>query len=151
MRGRILLACIASILGALATADVTNTPPAPPNLNTAQVSVLSANEVVEILDQTSEWYRSLGLQQQNSLQPSEVLILYANRQIADKVVELVVELARANAELLSSEASAAQASADKSAAVSLNHQRDQLAAQRQSIQQEIAADRQKLSSAGRAS
>jgi len=150
MRGRILLACIASILGALATADVTNTPPAPPNLNTAQVSVLSANEVVEILDQTSEWYRSLGLQQQNSLQPSEVLILYANRQIADKVVEFVVELARANAELLSSEASAAQANADKSAAVSLNHQRDQLAAQRQSIQQEIAADRQKLSSAGRA-
>jgi hypothetical protein len=150
MRGRILLACIASILGALASADATNTPSTPPNLNATQVSVLSANEVVEILDQTSEWYRSLGLQQQSSLQPSEVLILYANRQIADKVVELVVELARANAELLSSEASAAQASADKSAAVSLNHQRDQLAAQRQSIQQEIAADRQKLSSAGRA-
>jgi hypothetical protein len=150
MRGRILLACIASIFGAVATADVTNTPAAPPNLNTTQVSVLSANEVVEILDQTSEWYRSLGLQQQNSPQPSEVLILYANRQIADKVVELVVELARADAELLSSEANAAQASADKSAAVSLNRQRDQLAAQRQSIQQEIAADRQKLSSAGRA-
>jgi mechanosensitive ion channel-like protein len=150
MRVRILLACcIASILGAVATAE-NNTPSAPPNINTTQVSVLSANEVVEILDQTSEWYRSLGLQQQNSLQPSEVLILYANRQIADKVVELVVELARANAELLSSEASAAQASADKSAAVSLNHQRDQLAAQRQSIQQEIAAGRQKLSSAGRA-
>src|SRR5882757_5908990 len=139
MRGRILLTCIASILGALAIAE-TNSPVAPPNLNTAQVSVLSANEVVEILDQTSEWYRSLGLQQQNSLQPSEVLILYANRQIADKVVELVVELARANAELLSSEASTAQASADKSAAVSLNHQREQIAAQRESIQQEIAAD-----------
>lgn len=150
MPGRILLASIASILGALATADVTNTPSPPPNLNTTQVSVLSANEVVEILDRTSEWYRSLGLQQQNFLQPSEVLILYANRQIADKAVELVVELARADAELLSSEANAAQASADKSAAVSLSHQRDQLAAQRQSIQQEIAADRQKLSSAGRA-
>src|SRR5882724_1845092 len=118
MRGRIPLACIASIFGALAAADVPNPPAAPPNLNTTQVSVLSANEVVEILDQTSEWYRSLGLQQQNYLQPSEVLILYANRQIADKVVELVVELARANAELLSSEANAAQASADKSAAVS---------------------------------
>ena len=148
MRGRILLASIASILVALAGAQ-TNTPSAPPNLNTAQVSVLSASEVVEILDQTSEWYRSLGLQQQNSPQPSEVLIQYANRQIADKVVELVVELARADAELLSSEANAAQASADKSAAVSLNHQRDQLAAQRQSIQQEIAADKQKLSSGGR--
>jgi hypothetical protein len=114
-----------------------------------QVSVLSASEVVQILDQTSEWYRSLGLQQQNSLQPSEVLILYGNRQIADKVVELVVELARADAELLSSEASAAQANAEKSAAVSLNQQREQLAAQRQSIQQEITADKQKLAVAGR--
>jgi hypothetical protein len=45
--------------------------------------------------------------------------------------------------LLSSEANTAQASADKSAAASLNQQRGQLAAQRQSIQQEIAANPQK--------
>jgi small-conductance mechanosensitive channel len=122
-------------------------PPAPAAFDATQVSVLSASEVVQILDRTSEWYRTLGLQQ-NSLQPSEVLILYANRQIADKVVDLVIELARADAELLSSEASAAQASADKSAVASLNQQRDQLAAQHQSIQQEITADRQKLGTAG---
>ena len=148
MLARFLLASIASLLGALAAADAASPPTAPPNLNMTQVSVLSASEVVEILDQTSEWYRTLGLAQQNSLQPSEVLILYANRQIADKVVDLVVELARADAELLSSEANAAQASADKSAAFSLKQQRDQLAAQRQSIQQEIAADQQKRSTAG---
>ena len=105
---------------------------------------------MQILDQTSEWYRALGLPQQNSLQPSEVLILYANRQIADKVVELVIELARADAELLSSEATAAQAITDKSAVASLDQQREQLASQRQSIQQEIAADRQKAGGAGRA-
>ncbi len=121
----------------------------PPSLNATQVSVLSANEVVQILDRTSEWYRTLGLPQQNSQQPSEVLIQYGNRQIADKVVDLVIELARADAELLSSEANAAQASADKSAVASLNQQREQLAAQRQSIQQEIAADRQKPSAAGK--
>jgi small-conductance mechanosensitive channel len=148
MLARFLLASVASLLGALAAADVVSPPAATPNLNTTQVSVLSASEVVEILDRTSEWYRALGLPQQNSLQPSEVLILYANRQIADKVVDLVVELARADAELLSSEANAAQVSADKSAATSLKQQRDQLAAQRQSIQQEIAADQQKRSSAG---
>ena len=150
MPARFLLASVASLFGALAAADAASPPAAPPNLNTTQVSVLSASEVVEILDRTSEWYRALGLPQQNSLQPSEVLILYANRQIADKVVDLVVELARADAELLSSEANAAQASADKSAAASLKQQRDQLAAQRQSIQQEIAADQQKRSTAGRA-
>jgi small-conductance mechanosensitive channel len=147
MLARFLLASVASLLGALAAAAV-SPPAAPPNLNTTQVSVLSASEVVEILDRTSAWYRTLGLPQQNSLEPSEVLILYANRQIADKVVDLVVELARADAELLSSEANAAPASADKSAATSLKQQRDQLAAQRQSIQQEITADQQKRSSAG---
>jgi small-conductance mechanosensitive channel len=149
MPARFLVAAIVSILGTIAGADVASPPAAPPSLNTTQASVLSAGEVVEILDQTSEWYRMLGLSQQNSLQPGEVLILYANRQIADKVVELVVELARADAELLSSEANAAQANADKSAAASLQQQRDQLAAQRQSIQREVAADQQKLSAAGR--
>jgi small-conductance mechanosensitive channel len=148
MLARILIAFIISTFAAHTAADA-DPSVAQPNINAAQVSVLSASEVVEILDRSSEWYRSLGLPQQNSLQPSEVLILYANRQIADKVVDLVVELARADAELLSSEANTAQASADKSAAVTLSQQRDQLAAQRQSIQQEMAADRQKLGSAGR--
>ncbi len=163
MLGRFLLASIA-ILGALAAAGApapaasragapaaAATPAAAPaSLNTTQVSVLSADQVVQILDQTSEWYRTLGLSQDNILQPSEVLILYGNRQIADKVIELVIELARADAELLSSEANAAQASADKSAVAALNQQREQLAAQHQSIQQEIAADRQKLGGTGRA-
>src|ERR1700722_9451846 len=150
MLARFLLASVVSLVGALAAAGAASPPTAPSTLNTTQVSVLSASEVVEILDQTSEWYRTLGLPQQNSLQPSEILILYANRQIADKVVDLVVELARADAELLSSEASAAQVSADKSAAASLDQQRVKIAAERQAIQQEIAADQQKRSSAGRA-
>jgi small-conductance mechanosensitive channel len=151
MFGRFILASITSVLGVVAVAaDVASPPVSQASLNTTQVSVLSAGEVVQILDQTSEWYRTLGLQQQNTLQPSEVLILYANRQIADKVVDLVVELARADAELLSSEANAAQANADKSAVASLDQQRAQLAAQRQSIQQEIASERQKPGTAGRA-
>jgi small-conductance mechanosensitive channel len=88
--------------------------------------------------------------QQNASQPSDVLILYANRQIAGNVVDLAVELARADAELLSSEANAAQSAADKSALAAFNQQRAQLDSQRQSIQQEIAADRQKLAAgAGR--
>jgi small-conductance mechanosensitive channel len=161
MLRRFAFASIASILGVLAAADAATPAAAPVNaaapqtkppaaqagFNAAQVSVLSASEVVQILDQTSEWYRTLGLQQQNAVQPSEVLILYGNRQIADKVIDLVIELAHADAELLSSEANAAQTSADKSAVASLNQQREQIAAQHQSIQQEIAADRQKVGGA----
>lgn len=137
------------MLGVIASAEAAGPAAAQPTLDAAQVAILSASEVVQILDQTSEWYRALALPQQNYQQPSEVLILYANRRIADKVVDLVVELARADAELLSSEANAAQAGADKSAAASLEQQRDQLAAQRRSIQQEVAADQQKVSAAGR--
>ena len=142
----------ALLAGALAYGSdpaATQTPGAAPNAPAIEVSVLSADQVVEILDQTSEWYRTLEPQQQNAAQPGEVLILYANRQIADKVVDLAVELARADAELLSSEANSAQTTAEKSAVSSLNEQRSLLQSQRESIQQEIAADRQKIAAGGR--
>src|ERR1700733_11655903 len=70
----------------------------------SRVSVLTGDQVIQILDETVEWYRALGTQQQNATQPSDLLILFANRQTADKVVSLAFDIARANAELLSSEA-----------------------------------------------
>jgi hypothetical protein len=116
----------------------------------ARISVLSANEVVEILDDVSDWYRTLGTQQQYADQPSDLLFIYANRQIADKVVDLAVETARANAELLSSEANAAQRDAtDKSSLASLNNQRSQLETQRRALEQEVAATRQRPRSSGK--
>src|ERR1700751_6339455 len=80
----------------------------PPN---SRVSSLTAEQLVQILDQTVDWYRTLGLQQQSATQPSDLLLLYANRQTADNVVRLAFQIARANAELLSSEASSAQGGA----------------------------------------
>jgi len=106
---------------------------------------------VQILDDTVDWYRTLGTQQQNATQPSDLLILFANRQTADKVVALAFEIARANAELLSSEASSGRNAADASAQQSLGQQQNQLDAQRLSIQQEInAAQQQKLTASGKA-
>ena len=67
-------------------------------------AVMTGDQVVQILDETVDWYRTLGAQQQSATQPSDLLILYANRQTADKVIDLAFEIARANAELLSSEA-----------------------------------------------
>src|SRR5712671_4314520 len=80
--------------------------------STARVSVLTGDQVVQILDETVDWYRTLGAQQQTATQPSDLLILYANQQTADKVVALAFEIARANAELLSSEASSADTSTE---------------------------------------
>src|SRR3954466_9901118 len=85
---------------------------APPS----HVSVLTGDKVVEILDETVDWYRTLGAQQQSATQPSDLLILYANQQTADKVIGLAFEIARANAELLSSEASSADKAATDAAA-----------------------------------
>ena len=77
-----------------------------------RVSVLTGEQVIQILDDTVDWYRTLGTQQQNATQPSDLLILFANRQTAEKVVGLAFDIARANAELLSSEAAAEQSSAE---------------------------------------
>jgi small-conductance mechanosensitive channel len=116
---------------------------APPS----NVSVLTGDQVVQILDETVDWYRTLGAQQQTATQPSDLLILYANQQTADKVIGLAFEIARANAELLSSEASSADSAADaSSSAHSLNEQQKRLDAQRQAIEDEMAADRKLMAS-----
>jgi small-conductance mechanosensitive channel len=106
----------------------------------ADIAVLNADQVIQILDETIDWYRTLGTQQQNAGEPSDLLILYANRRTADQVVGLAFDIARANAELLSSEANAGQA-ADASPTQALARQRDQLEARRESIQKDIRAHR----------
>jgi len=53
---------------------------------------MTGDQVVQTLDETVDWYRTLGVQQQVATQPSDLLILYANRQTADKVVALAFEI-----------------------------------------------------------
>lgn len=113
------------------------------------MSVLTGEQVIQILDDTVDWYRTLGTQQQNATQPSDLLILFANRQTADKVVGLAFEIARANAELLSSEAGSGQSAANTSPPQSLRQQQTQLAAQQLSIQQEMNAAKQQLAAPGK--
>jgi hypothetical protein len=140
-RGALLFA---SALAAAAAAPSGSAPPA----SVSKVSVLSGAQVIQILDDTVEWYRGLGTQQQNATQPSDLLILFANRQTADKVVSMAFDIARANAELLSSEASAEDSAVGTSASQSLTQQQSQMDANRQNIVQEIAADKQQLGGAG---
>ncbi|MDB6082156.1 MAG: MscS family mechanosensitive ion channel [Gammaproteobacteria bacterium] len=123
--------------------------PAAADTPASHVAVLTGEQVIQILDETVDWYRTLGTQQQSANQPSDLLIFFANRQIADQVVALAFEIARANAELLSSEANAAQGAADPSSPQALNQQQNQLDAQRRSIQDEIAKDRQHAPVSGR--
>lgn len=110
-------------------------------------AVMTVEQVVQILDETVDWYRTLGTQQQAATQPSDLLILYANRQTADKVMALAFEIARANAELISSEESAVQANDPSGSARSLAQARAQLNEQRQILQGELEAARRELASA----
>ncbi len=116
-------------------------------------AVMTGDQVVQILDETVDWYRTLGTQQQAATQPSDLLILYANRQTADKVMALAFEIARANAELISSEANAAQQDKEASeeaastATQSLSQLKKKLDDQRTALQAEIEAVRRQIASA----
>src|SRR6202051_4993385 len=142
MRSRVLFDLFAVVCGPAHAADPSA--PSAAGAPSSRVSVLTGEQVVQILDETVDWYRTLGTQQQNVTPPRDLLILFANRQTADKVVALAFEIARANAELLSSEASAGQA-ADASPQA-LNRQRADLAAKQKSIEDEMAADRRRAAS-----
>jgi small-conductance mechanosensitive channel len=119
----------------------------PPKQAVDSRAVMTGEEVIRILDETVDWYRTLGTQQQAATQPSDLLILYANRQTADKVVALAFEIARANAELISSEVGAAQANEAAASSTSLLNVRKRLDEQRDAIQSEIESARRELGSA----
>ena len=111
---------------------------ASPQTNT--VSVLTAEQVIQILDESVEWYRTLTAQQQVAAQPSDLLVVFANRQTANQVVDLAFDIARANAELLSSEADAAPSPAgnDGAGLAAFEQEHTQVDSQVAAIQQEIA-------------
>ena len=113
---------------------------------------MTGEQVVRILDETVDWYRTLGAQQQSATQPSDLLILYANRQIADRAIGLAFEIARANAELLSSEADVAQKAAAGAAASpqALQRVQQQLDGRRAELQAEIASTKRRLAAAPKA-
>ena len=145
MLKRISAICVAMTLGAWAQAqDAAPAEPAAP-INRA---VMMGDEILHILDETVDWYRMLGVQQQSATQPSDLLILYANRQAADRVVALAFELARANAELLSSQAELQQDAGDTSGSPqALQREQRDLDSRVTSLQAEIAAAQREFGAA----
>ena len=134
---------------ALAPAGYAQAPPADADAALASRAVMTGEQVIQILDETVDWYRMLGVQQQSATQPSDLLILYANRQAADRVVALAFGIARANAELLSSQAELKEDAAPDpsiSPQALLKNQKE-LDARRATIQAEIAAGQKQLADA----
>lgn len=142
MRVKLALGAVFAAAAPLLFAADAPAPAAPPSR-----AVMTVEQVIEILDETVDWYRTLGTQQQAATQPSDLLILYANRQTADKVMALAFEIGRANAELISSDESVAQATDPTGSARSLQEARAQLDEQRQALQGEMDAAKRELANA----
>jgi small-conductance mechanosensitive channel len=129
----------------------TQVPPAAPQTISAVSRIqppMTADQVISVLDQTVDWYRTLGIQQKAANEPSDMLILYDNRQTADKVVALAFEVARANAQMLESTPTAQQGDITGAGTSSqaLQQFKKKLDAQTTAIQAELAAERLQLKS-----
>lgn len=99
IRGSILLAatavllCVAGIVFAQNNPQRSAAPPA------------NGEEIIPFLNQTIVWYRQLTVQQQLATEPSDVLFFNDNRQVADQVVRLAFDFARARAQVLAAQGS----------------------------------------------
>jgi small-conductance mechanosensitive channel len=87
----LVLCVLAAVLVPAQSADTVSQPSTLPDAQT----------VVSYLDQTIVWYRQLTIQQEMASEPSDVVFLNQNRQLADQVVRLSFDFARADAQLLS--------------------------------------------------
>jgi small-conductance mechanosensitive channel len=109
---------------------------------------MSAADVIQMLDATVDWYRTLGVQQQIADEPSDLLSLSENRQIANQVVALAFDVARASADQLVEGAPDASAGTQASAsAQTLAARQQKLTSQTASIQNEMESMRAKLAAA----
>ncbi len=107
---------------------------------------VSPAQLIEFLNQTISWYRHVTLQQEIATDPQEQLTLYDNRQIANRVVSLALEFARAQADIIE-QASAKQAAASGAALPqyeTLRQMKAKLDKDYQDTQTELDGDKQKL-------
>jgi small-conductance mechanosensitive channel len=105
------------------------------------LAIVSAKQVTNALYDTVNWYRALGAQQIDA-QAGDALIVYGNRQLATQVVRLALNMARADAELLSSAASqAAGTTGASTTADKLRQLQAQLDQQAQQIRGELQSTR----------
>jgi small-conductance mechanosensitive channel len=109
---------------------------------------MSAAEVIQMLDATVDWYRTLGVQQQIADEPSDLLSVSENRQIANQVVALAFDVARASSDqLIEAPPDATAGDQANDSARTLAARKQKLDAQAVSIQNEMQSIGAKLAAA----
>src|SRR5260370_79957 len=135
-----------------AASEVAAPPVAPPPIAAAPVAPSAAApmtgpQVIQVLDQTIDWYRTLGNQQQVSSEPSDLLILYDNRQTANQVIASAFEAARANAAILAKQPGPKDTEGASAASQSLSQLQNKFAAQGTVVRNELDAEQEQLAAA----
>jgi small-conductance mechanosensitive channel len=113
----------------------------------AAAAPMTGPKVIELLDKTIDWYRTLGIQQQAANEPSDLLILYDNRQTANQVLALAFEIARADAEILAKKPGPKDAAGTSASSQSLTQLQDKFTAQSAAVQIQLDSDRGQLAKA----
>jgi small-conductance mechanosensitive channel len=113
-------------------------------------NIPDSSEVIQFLDQTISWYHQLSVQQQIATEPNDLMVVYDNRQIADQVVRLSFDFARAETESITKQGSSnptQDASATSSQYQALRQLQAKLDKQVLDTQAELETNRQKLATA----
>jgi small-conductance mechanosensitive channel len=112
-------------------------------LAASSAAPMTGADTIQMLDQTIDWYRTLGIQQQAANEPSDLLILYDNRQTANQVIGIAFDIAKANAEILAKQPSSS-APPTVAGSQTLTQLQGKLAAQAAAVQAELESDRRQL-------
>jgi small-conductance mechanosensitive channel len=117
----------------------------------AGITTPDSARVVQFLTHTIEWYRQLSTEQQIATEPSDLIFVNDDKEVANQIVRLSFDFARADADLVSKPGAATPATSQGGGAPSQYQGLIQMAAkldkQAQEDQQEVVTTRQKLETA----
>ncbi len=119
----------------------------PAGPGTGAAAPMTGPQVIQLLDQTIDWYRTLGIQQQVSNEPSDLLILHDNRQTANQVIASAFEAARANAGILANQPGRKDTQGASASSQSLSQLQNKFAAKGTETQNELDSDEARLAAA----
>jgi hypothetical protein len=119
----------------------------PAGPGTGAAAPMTGPQVIQLLDQTIDWYRTLGIQQQVSNEPSDLLILHDNRQTANQVIASAFEAARANAEILVNQPGPKDTQGASASSQSLSQLQNKFAAKGTEVLNELDSDEARLAAA----
>jgi small-conductance mechanosensitive channel len=109
-----------------------------------------SSEVIHFLDQTINWYHQLSVEQQIATEPNDLMVVLDNRQVADQVVRLSFDFARAETDALAKRDNSGPTQSEGAASSqyeALHQLQASLDKQAQDAQAELDANRQKLATA----